>query len=194
MTIIICILALVAIVCILALVAIVIYIGINQRRKRKVAEEARRKAEEEARRKAENKNGSDEEKPGSDEVKPVIDEEKPGGDGEEPGGEEPGGGGETVEKADYVVPLDSVVSYFKTLGLKKGEDIPFMSYIDNDNVFIKEIQGAKWPQAESGKRIILLGVYNEKDNTIKNYKLIEAPDFDPTITTMLQKDGYAVLK
>ncbi len=149
---------------------------VEEEAKKKVEEEAKRKAEKEAEQKAE----EEAKRKAEEERNRIIKELQKRG--------------VEFDMANHVVPMGEIVSYFRTLGLKQGEDIPFITNTEKKNTFVKQIGNIQFPTVKPNLMMLFVGVYNEKENELKHLKIIEAPDFDITIKDVIKKDGYAILK
>ena len=89
------------------------------------------------------------------------------------------------------LPFSDVVSFFKTLNLKKGDDTPFIARksektkdIFNTYNLQFEVVDYKW---------LFIGVYNEKEESITNYKVIYAKSFDQQLEELLGNEDLVVL-
>lgn len=98
-----------------------------------------------------------------------------------------------VEYANYKVSMQNIASYFRTLELIKGEDIPFVSSTNKDNKFWSSRKGIKIPKTPADKKSIIVGVYNEQTEKVSHLKMIIADDFDSEIENALSK-GFVVLQ
>jgi hypothetical protein len=84
--------------------------------------------------------------------------------------------------------MNSIASYFRTLGVIKGVDVPFISSTDNE-----KLKRIIIPDTPSDKKSIIVGVYNEQTEKVSHLKMIIADDIDSEIENALSK-GFVVLQ
>lgn len=91
-----------------------------------------------------------------------------------------------IEKVDSLSKED-VVAWFKSLNLDPTSHTPFICNNIN-NLMLKLPTEIKTPN-------VLLGVYNEKNNTLSPYRLLELKTMDPSLKEILEKsdNGLVVL-
>ena len=82
---------------------------------------------------------------------------------------------ENAEEID-ILKMSDVVSYFKGLHLKKEVDVPFLAKAVKNEL-----------------TCYLLAVYNEEDNTIKDYKLVAPKSVDEQIKSAIGNEKLIVL-
>lgn len=77
--------------------------------------------------------------------------------------------------------LADIVMYFKNLDLDKTVDTPFVSKnLDKYKVKLPEI-----PQ--SGEQVLLVGVYEEKSDILKDYIIVYSQRYDEALQEVLAK-------
>lgn len=97
----------------------------------------------------------------------------------------------TVETIDNLS-LNDVITYFKSLSLKKGRDIPFIVNANNEEVrtFFSFID----PESNFDKGIYLLvATYNEESETIENYKFFSVESIDDGLKEAIGDEPLVVL-
>ncbi len=92
----------------------------------------------------------------------------------------------TTEKADRIL-MGDVVAWFKSLNLDPDNHTPFIC----NNLQNFKLKSLKEPTPP----YILLGVYNEKNNSLSPYKLIEYNSMDSKLEDILKSssNGLVVL-
>lgn len=67
-----------------------------------------------------------------------------------------------TEQVDAELQFEDVVSYFRSLNLKEGEDSPFVANCDHKNV----IKIKNMPNSKDGYKLLFAGVYNSNKDII----------------------------
>ena len=90
------------------------------------------------------------------------------------------------------LPFSDVISFFKTLNLKKGEDIPFICQKSERTEEIFNIYNLQFELV--GYKWLFVGVYNEKEESITNYKVIYAKSFEQKLEELLSNEDLVILE
>lgn len=80
-----------------------------------------------------------------------------------------------VEEVDKLKMFD-VVAFFKALALRKGKDVPFVAQTQHE-----------------GRKVYVMGSFNEDTNEIENIKVIATPQIDEDLQKILGNEPLIVL-
>lgn len=99
------------------------------------------------------------------------------------------------EYVDYVLKMDDIVTYLRSLQLTKGEDTPFICSLGVKNQYTSMIKGLEKIVIPADRQAILVAVYNEPKEELRGVKVIFATDIDESIKKPLSesKVGLVVL-
>lgn len=96
-----------------------------------------------------------------------------------------------VEVIDRELTFDEVMSFFKVQKLKEGDDIPFIA--NGDSKEFRKMLHIPYPQEDTSYVSLFIGVFNEKQDKIVNYKFIKASSLDKQILEVLGNEKLIVL-
>ncbi|MCQ2225613.1 MAG: hypothetical protein MJZ14_07825 [Paludibacteraceae bacterium] len=97
-----------------------------------------------------------------------------------------------TEVVDGEVTMSSIVSYLKTLDLKKDKHIPFLMK-DNCEIFNKLSKGRPFPPKKVGYNLLFVGVQDAESNNIPYCKIIYSKSFDAQINEIFGEESMIVL-
>lgn len=88
--------------------------------------------------------------------------------------------------------FNDVVSYFKSLNLKKEVDIPFIARDGIMGQFVKKTH-KRFPMGKGGYTTIVIGVYNESLDKITNGKILYVKQLDEQTKSVFGNEECVVL-
>lgn len=97
-----------------------------------------------------------------------------------------------VKVIDGTLDFNDVVSYFKSLNLKKEVDIPFVARDGIMCQFVKKTH-KRFPKGKGGYTTIVIGVYNESLDKITNGKILYVKQLDEQTKSVFGNEECVVL-
>ena len=94
---------------------------------------------------------------------------------------------------DGTLNFPDVIGYFKTKNLKQNEDIPFIAQNDISGAFSKKSH-TPFPEPKPEYITIVLGVYNEKSNTLAHCQVLYVKGLDDKTKEVLGNESLVVLQ
>lgn len=97
-----------------------------------------------------------------------------------------------VKVIDGTLDFNDVVSYFKSLNLKKEVDIPFIARDGILGQFVKKTH-KRFPMGKDGYITIVIGSYNDSLNKITNAKILHVKQLDEQTKSVFGNEELVVL-
>lgn len=97
------------------------------------------------------------------------------------------------EIIDGELTLDAVIAFFKSKSLDIDKHKPFIANSFPDDEWQKKCN-CKFPPKKDGYVSILLGVYNEKADTVEYIKIVYAKSLDKKLLDVFGNDKLVVLR
>ena len=98
-----------------------------------------------------------------------------------------------TKTVDGILNFSDVLGYFKSKNLIQGKDIPFIAQNDISGAFSKKTHNP-FPEPKEGYKTIVLGVYNEKADTISHCQVLYVKELDDKTKEVLGKEDLVVLQ